>query len=102
LGKGENLESIWEKTRKTALEIFETGREKAEEYTKKGKEKWEIYNLKREIAKEFTQLGGLVYKLLVEKGTTRIAGDPEVKEKIARIKELEGDLRKREKSEGIT
>jgi hypothetical protein len=98
LGKEENLESIWEKTRKTALEIFETGREKAEEYTKKGKEKWEIYTLKREIAKEFTQLGGLVYRLLVEKGTTRIAGDPEVKEKISRIKDLEEDLRKGEKS----
>ncbi len=100
--KGEDLETIWEKTRKTLIEIFETGREKAEEYSKKGKEKWEIYTLKREIAKEFTQLGGLVYSLLVEKGTTRIAGDPEVKEKIAKIKELEEDLRKREKSVGTT
>lgn len=98
MGKEKHLESIWEKTRKTAMEIFETGREKAEEYTKKGKEKWDIYTLKREIAKEFTQLGGLVYRLLVEKRTTRIAGDQEVKEKISRIKELEEDLRKREKS----
>ena len=100
--KGEGLETIWEKTRKTLIEIFETGREKAEEYTKKGKGRWEIYTLKREIAKEFAQLGGLVYRLLVEKVTTRIAGDPEVKEKIAKIKELEEDLRKREKSVGTT
>ena len=98
--KGEDLETIWEKTRKTLIEIFETGREKAEEYTKKGKERWEMYTLKREIAKQFTQLGGLVYGLLVEKRTTRIAGDQEVKERIAKIKELEEDLRRKEKSLG--
>jgi hypothetical protein len=100
LEKGEDLETIWDKTRKTLREIFETGREKAEEYTKKGKERWEIYTLKREIAKQFTQLGGLVYGLIVEKGTTRIAGDQEVKERIDKIKELEEDLRRKEKSLG--
>ncbi len=102
LEKGADLETIWEKTKKTLVDIFETGREKAEEYTKKGKEKWEIYTLRREIAKEFTQLGGLVYNLLVEKGTTKIAGNPEVKEKIAKIQGLEEDLRKKEKSIGVS
>ncbi|MBD3290842.1 hypothetical protein GF337_18690 [candidate division KSB1 bacterium] len=65
---------------------------KTDEYTKIGKIKVDIIAIKREIDKNFTQLGSKVYQLVVEENTTKIASDDEVKVISNSIKELNEKL----------
>ena len=65
---------------------------KTDEYTKIGKIKVDIIAIKREIDKNFTQLGSKVYKLVVEENSTKIASDDEVKVISNSIKELNDKL----------
>ena len=66
---------------------------KTEELTKIGKIKVEILGIKRNIEKNFTELGGKVYHLLVEEKDSQVASNAEVKKIIDQIKDLEKQLR---------
>ena len=92
----EPVETLWDKMKKTLTEIYEAGREKAEEITKLGKVKLEIFNIKRQITSQFSELGGMVYHLIVETKTTHIAGNDRVKALVKKIQTLEDELKRKE------
>ncbi len=66
---------------------------KTEELTKIGKIKVEILGIKRNIEKNFTELGGKVYHLIVEEKDSQVASNAEIKKIIDQIKDLEKQLR---------
>ncbi len=86
------MTDLWEDIQKTIREGVTTIAEKTEELTKIGRAKVEILNIKRQIERQFTELGGKVYNLIAEEGSARVASNPEVKEVIAEIQRLEKQL----------
>lgn len=96
------MANLWDDITKTIKEGVDTVVEKTEELTKIGKIKVDILGIKRNVEKNFTELGGKVYHLIVEEKKTQIASDKEVKEIIDRIKVLEKELQdKKEKIERV-
>jgi len=91
---------FWEKTMSALLDSIRDGLElvvdKTEEYGKIGKLKVDIFGIKRNIEKQFTELGGRVYELMTTKSTTKIAEDEEVKKAIETVKGLEVQLKDKE------
>ena len=86
------MASLWDDIAKTIREGVDTVVGKTEEYTRIGKIKIDIINIKRNVEKNFSELGGRVYHLMVEKSKTQIAADKEVKKIIDSIKLLEKEL----------
>ncbi|HEX9653632.1 MAG TPA: hypothetical protein VGA99_07970, partial [bacterium] len=84
--------SLWDDIAKTIREGVDTVVGKTEEYTKIGKIKIDIINIKRNVEKNFSELGGRVYHLMVEQKKTQIAGDKEVTKIIDSVKLLEKEL----------
>ena len=70
--------------------------DKTEEYTKIGKLKVDIFTTKRNIEKQFTELGGRVYDLINLEKTDSVQDDEEVKKIIDELKELEAQLVEKE------
>jgi hypothetical protein len=87
------MANLWEDITKTIKDGVDTFVEKTEELTRIGRIKVDILNIKRKIEKNFTELGGKVYNLIVEKNKTQVADDREVKAVLDRIKNLEKELR---------
>jgi len=86
------MASLWDDIAKTIREGVDTVVGKTEEYTKIGKIKIDIINIKRNVEKNFSELGGRVYHLLAEQNKTQISADKEVKKIIDSIKLLEKEL----------
>ncbi len=89
------MASLWDDIAKTIREGVDTVVSKTEEYTKIGKIKIDILNIKRNVEKNFTELGGRVYHLMVEQNKTQISGDKEVKKILDSIKLLEKELQEK-------
>jgi len=70
--------------------------DKTEEYGKIGKLKVDIFGLKRNIEKQFTELGGRAYEMLTGEGPKTISKDEEVKKIVAEIQGLEEQLKQKE------
>jgi len=66
--------------------------QKTDEYAKIGKIKVDIIGLKRDIDKNFTDLGGRVYQLIVEENDTNIASNNDVNTIIGAVNELHTKL----------
>lgn len=86
------MTKLWDDIAKTIRDGVGTVVEKTEELTKIGKIKVDILNIKRNVDKNFSELGGRVYHLIVEDNKTQISGDKEVKEIIECVKILENEL----------
>ena len=86
------MASLWDDIAKTIREGLDTVVEKTEELTKIGRIRVDIINIKRNVEKNFAELGGRVYHLFVEEKKTEVAGDKEVKEIIECVKILEKEL----------
>ena len=96
------MASLWDDIARTIKEGVDTVVEKTEELTKIGKTKVDILNIKRNVEKNFTELGGRVYHLVVEEKKTQVASDKEVKDIIESIKLLERELQhKKEELDSI-
>jgi len=83
----------------TLLENIRDGLElvvdKTEEYSKIGKLKVDIFGLKRNIEKQFTELGGHVYELITS-NKTAIHNNEETKKIVEEISKLEQQLKEKE------
>lgn len=90
------MPNLWDDIAKTIREGVDTVVEKTEELTKIGRIKVDLINIKRNIDKNFSELGGKVYHLIVEEKKTQIASDSEVKKIIDSIKILEKELKDKE------
>ena len=84
--------NLWDDIAKTIREGVDTVVEKTGELTKIGKIRIDILNIKRNIDKNFSELGGRVYQLITEEKDTEISTDKEVREIIECIKILEKEL----------
>lgn len=70
--------------------------DKTEEYSKIGKLKVDIFTTKRNIEKQFTELGGHVYDLFASAKAASVAKDEKVNEIVDAIKALEAQLAEKE------
>ncbi len=86
------MSNLWDDIAKTIREGVDSVVEKTEELTKIGKTKVDIMNIKRNVEKNFSELGGKVYHLIIEEKKTQITSDKDVKEIIDCIKILEKEL----------
>ena len=86
------MANLWDDIAKTIREGVGTVVEKTEELTKIGKIKIDILNIKRNIEKNFSELGGRVYQLIAKEKETEISTDKEAREVIECIKILEKEL----------
>ncbi len=84
--------NLWDDIAKTIREGVDTVVEKTGELTKIGKIRIDILNIKRNIDKNFSELGGRVYQLITEEKETEISTDKEAREVIECIKILEKEL----------
>ncbi len=89
------MANLWDDIAKTIREGVDTFVEKTEELTKIGRIKVDILNIKRNIDKNFSELGGRVYHLVVEEKKSSgkdVLADKEVKELIECVKILAKEL----------
>ena len=84
--------NLWGDIKKTIREGVDTVVEKTEEQTKIGRIKVDILNIKRNVEKNFTELGGKVYHMIVDEKKTQISNNKEVKEIVDCIRLLEKEL----------
>ena len=86
------MANLWDDIARTLRESVDTVVEKTEELTKIGKIKIDILNIKRNVQKNFSELGGRVYHLIIKEKKTAISADKEATEIIECIKILEKEL----------
>ncbi len=86
------MANLWDDIAKTIREGVDTVVEKTGELTKIGKIKIDILNIKRNVEKNFSELGGRVYHLSTKEKKTAISTDKEANEIIECIKILEKEL----------
>ena len=86
------MANLWDDIAKTLREGVDTVVEKTEELTKIGKIKIDVLNIKRNVQKNFAELGGRVYHLIIKEKNTSISADKEASEIIECIKILEKEL----------
>jgi hypothetical protein len=70
--------------------------DKTEEYSKIGKLKVDIFGIKRNIEKQFVELGGRVYEMIIAAGATDVAQDDECLKAVELVKTLEVQLKEKE------
>jgi hypothetical protein len=71
--------------------------DKTDEYTKIGKLKVEVLGIKRNIEKQFIELGGRTFELLSGRSKKQVAEDDEVNNLVKELKELEKKLDEKKK-----
>jgi len=86
------MANLWDDIAKTIREGVDTVVEKTEKLTKMGKIKIDILNIKRNVEKNFSELGGRVYHLIIKEKNTAVSADKEAREIIECIKILEKEL----------
>jgi hypothetical protein len=84
--------SLWENLKKGLEQGIKTISEKTEELTEMGRLKLEILSVKRDIEKQFIELGGRSYQILKTDGTARIDQDTPIKELVEKIRMQEKKL----------
>ena len=86
------MANLWDDIARTIREGVDTVVEKTEELTRIGRIKVDILNIKRNVEKNFAELGGRVYQLISKEKNAAISTDKEAKEIIECIKILEKEL----------
>jgi hypothetical protein len=86
------MANLWDDIARTIRDGVDSVVEKTEELTKIGKIKVDVINIKRNIDKNFAELGGKVYHLVVEEKNTKVAGEKDVTDIIESVKILEKEL----------
>ena len=86
------MANLWDDIARTIREGVDTVVEKTEELTRIGRIKVDILNIKRNVEKNFSELGGRVYQLISKEKNAAISTDKEAKEIIECIKILEKEL----------
>lgn len=85
------MSTLWDDIAKTIRDSVDTVVGKTEELTKIGRIKVDIINIKRNIEKQFTELGGTVFHM-IDENKTSIASNADVKAIVEKVKELEKQL----------
>lgn len=86
------MANLWDDIARTIRDGVETVVEKTEELTKIGKIKIDIINIKRNVDKNFSELGGKVYHLIVEENKTEVTDQKDIQDIIESVKILQNEL----------
>ena len=87
--------SLWDEVKKNVVDIYSVTTDKTAEMAKVGSRRWDKFGISRDIERQFSELGNLVYTGLQE-GREEILDDPAVAVLMTRIGALELELNKKE------
>ena len=91
------MTDLWGKIKSAVVEGAHFAKEKTEELSKIGKKKLDILQTKRNITKQFTELGGLIFEKCSKKDVKTVNITEEMREIVDKIKKFEAELEEREK-----
>jgi hypothetical protein len=86
---------LWDQVKSNIVEWYESAADKTEELAKIGVRRYDKFGISRDIERQFTELGSLVYNGMRE-GRSDWAGDATVNAIVERIGRLEEELRRKE------
>ncbi len=86
------MANLWDDIARTIRDGVDTVVEKTEELTKIGKIKIDIINIKRNVDKNFSELGGKVYHQIVEENKTKVTDQKDIQDIIESVKILQKEL----------
>ncbi len=84
--------TLWENLKKGLEQGIKTITEKTEELTEMGRLKLEIMSLKREIEKDFVELGGRIYQMIKENKGGNLTQNSEIQTLVEKVKTEEKKL----------
>jgi hypothetical protein len=84
--------TLWENLKKGLEQGIKTITEKTEELTELGRLKLEILSVKREIEKDFVELGGRTYQLMKENKSDNINQNSDISKLVEKVKTEEKKL----------
>jgi hypothetical protein len=87
-----DMDSAWEKIKKSVKEGAALSIEKIEEYSKVGKLKVEEFAAKRKVERNFMEIGERVFELITADKKADPASDVSVKKAISNVKALRDEL----------
>jgi len=87
--------SLWDDVKSNLVEWYTVAADKTSEIAKIQSRRYDKFGLSRDIERQFSELGSLVYNGLQE-GREDVLADPEVAVLAERIRGLEEDLRRKE------
>jgi predicted RNase H-like nuclease (RuvC/YqgF family) len=91
----ETTMSIWDDAKKNLAEWYAVTADKTSELAKVTSRRYDKFGLSRDMERQFSELGSVVYLALQEERTD-VLESPEVADLVARIADLERDLRRKE------
>lgn len=93
--------SLWDEVKKNVVDLYSVTSDKTSEMAKVSTRRWDKFGISRDIERQFSELGNLVYTGLQE-GDEDILKNPEISVIMSRIGALEEELaRKEEEIENI-
>lgn len=87
--------SLWDDAKKNLVEWYTVAADKTSEIAKIQSRRYDKFGISRDIERQFSELGSLVYNALQE-GRDDVLADAEVSTLVERIRGLEADLRRKE------
>lgn len=91
------MADLWERVKKTVSEVYTTASGKAVEGVNLGVKKLDEANIRRELSREFTNLGGRAYQLLKADRGDALEDDAAIRHHMQRLAELETRLEEKER-----
>lgn len=87
--------SLFDDVKRNLVEWYGVAADKTGVAAKIGSRKYDIFGLSRDIERQFSEIGNLVYKG-IESGKENIVEDSELLELVERVRELEKELAQKE------
>ena len=87
--------SLWDDAKKNLVKWYTVAADKSSEIAKIQSRRYDKFGISRDIERQFSELGSLVYNALQE-GRDDVLADAEVSTLVERIQGLEADLRRKE------
>jgi hypothetical protein len=88
----------WNDVKKWISETTNTAVNESKELARKGKIQVDIMSVRHQTTLALTELGSTVYELIRKEKSAGVAGNDKVKELVEKIRELELELRRKEKA----
>ena len=87
--------ALWENVRENLVEWYGVAADKTEVMAKIGMRRYDKFGISRDIERQMTELGGLVYQALDEQREA-VFVEPKFEAIVTRIRQLENELKAKE------
>jgi hypothetical protein len=87
--------ALWEDVKKNMMDWYGVAADKTNELARVGVRRYDIFGISRDIERQFSEMGSLVYTALNE-GRTDLADDPVLLGLMDRVRTLETELKAKE------